>query len=222
MYLKRSFLLRCNGNADCRLIGGPRVEIFIKNIPEILVGIFVLPCLCMVSWGPSSKRSLCQHLLAASNFRSSLAFSFPPLLGETAFHPTPTLLCSCWFLLLSCVSSSQSSQTTPLLFVLCYVRETAHAFCSLLKSHRTSSSGKARQAPVQHKPWPNPAHQIATTGSASGLSAGKYPRSKLEAWLLFSVIKLAFFFFSFFLSSLTIIVIFSDVCYLCESLRNSG
>lgn len=162
----------------------------------------------MVSWGPSSKRSLCQHLLAASNFRSSLAFSFPPLLGETAFHPTPTLLCSCWFLLLSCVSSSQSSQTTPLLFVLCYVRETAHAFCSLLKSHRTSSSGKARQAPVQHKPWPNPAHQIATTGSASGLSAGKYPRSKLEAWLLFSVIKLAFFFFLSFFPVLQLLLSF--------------
>lgn len=115
------------------------------------------------------KRSLCQHLLAAPNFWSS--WPSPLLLNLLRLLFIP-LLCSCWFLLLTCISSSRS-QTTLLSFVLCYVRERTHAFCSLLKSHHTTSSSRARPVPVQHNPWPTPARQIAKTDDATRLSAGK-------------------------------------------------
>lgn len=116
------------------------------------------------------------------------------------------------------VSSSQSSQITLLLFVPCYVRETTHAFCSLLKSHCCSSSSRPKPAPALLNFCPNPACQTAKTGNASGLSVGKKPRSVLEIWVLYSPSNWPLFF----LSSLTIILVFSEVCCLWEPLKSNG
>lgn len=115
------------------------------------------------------------------------------------------------------VSSSQSSQIT-LLFVPCYVRETTRAFCSLLKSHCYPSSSKPNPAPALLNFCPNPAFQTAKTGNASGLRVGKKPKSVLEAWVLYSPSNWPLFF----LSSLAIILEFSDVCCLWEPLKSNG
>lgn len=93
----RSILWRCSGNADWR--EGQVVEILITSISKIPVGVFTLARMCSGS-GPWGKKKSLSAFISCSQFRSSLALSFPPSLCKTAFHPTPTLPRSCQFLLL--------------------------------------------------------------------------------------------------------------------------
>lgn len=167
--------------------------------------------------GKSNRRSLSQHLVAAHSFRSSVAFSFPLLLCKTAFHSTPTLFCSCQFLL-------------PVSTVLCLLRQPCcrlslavrgkQAMLSVPSGKATVAQAPARlgqpqliaiPAQIQHVPLQKLAMPLV---SAQGDSQDQ--SQKHGFFILSSNCPL------FFLSTLTIILLFSHVCYLWDSLRSRG